>query len=111
MLGKEGMGDLMKKAQEMQTKMQQVQTEIARTELIGESGAGLVKVTMLGNYSVINVHIDESLLGDAYDKQISEDLIAAAINDAVRRVEQMSSKKMGNITGGMNIPPGFKMPF
>ncbi len=111
MFSKGGMSDLMKKAQEMQTKMQAVQAEIAATEIVGESGAGLVKITMLGNYSVIHVNIDDSLLGAVDDKKVSEDLVAAAINDAVRRVEQLNKDKMGGVTGGMNMPDGFKMPF
>jgi len=111
MFSKGGMSDLMKKAQEMQTKMKEVQAEIATTEVVGESGAGLVKITMLGNYSVIRVDIDDSLLGALDDKNVSEDLVAAAINDAVRRVEKINKDKMSGMTGGMNLPDGFKMPF
>ncbi len=107
--GKGGMGDLMKKAQEMQANMQKVQAEIANTEVIGESGAGLVKITLLGNHNVRKVEIDPELMAD--DKEMLEDLIAAAMNDAVRRVEDVNKSKMGGLTGGMELPPGFKMPF
>jgi DNA-binding YbaB/EbfC family protein len=107
--GKNGMGDLMKKAQEMQENMQKAQAEIANTEVVGESGAGLVKITLLGNHNVRKVEIDPELLAD--DKEMLEDLIAAAMNDAVRRVEEVNKTKMGGLTGGMELPPGFKMPF
>ncbi len=106
---KGGMGNIMKQAQAMQEKMQRAQEEIAKLEVTGESGAGLVKVTMLGNHNVRRVSIDESLMQD--DKEMLEDLIAAAINDAVRRVETTSKEKMAGVAGGMQLPPGFKMPF
>ena len=109
MFNKAGMGDLMKKAQEMQENMQKAQAEIANTEVIGESGAGLVKITLLGNHNIRKVEIDESLMAD--DKEMLEDLIAAAMNDAVRRVEEVNKSKMSGLTGGMDLPPGFKMPF
>ncbi|WP_019614135.1 YbaB/EbfC family nucleoid-associated protein [Psychromonas ossibalaenae] len=109
MFNKAGMGDLMKKAQEMQENMQKAQAEIANTEVVGESGAGLVKITLLGNHNVRKVEIDESLMED--DKEMIEDLIAAAMNDAVRRVEEVNKSKMSGLTGGMDLPPGFKMPF
>lgn len=109
MFNKAGMGDLMKKAQEMQANMQKAQAEIANTEVTGESGAGLVKITLLGNHNVRKVEIDDSLMED--DKEMLEDLIAAAMNDAVRRVEEVNKSKMGGLTGGMELPPGFKMPF
>jgi len=109
MFNKAGMGDLMKKAQEMQENMKKAQAEIANTEVVGESGAGLVKVTLLGNHNVRKVDIDPSLLED--DKELLEDLIAAAMNDAVRRVEEVNKSKMSGVTGGMDLPPGFKMPF
>lgn len=99
----------MKQAQQMQDKMKEVQDQLARMEVTGESGAGLVKVTMLGNHNVKRVDIDDSLLED--DKEILEDLVAAAMNDAVRRVEQQNKEKMEELTGGMSLPPGFKMPF
>ncbi len=106
---KGGMGNMMKQAQQMQERMQQAQKEIAELEVTGESGAGLVKVTMLGNHNIKRVEIDESLMDD--DKEMLEDLIAAATNDAVRRVEETSKERMADITGGMGLPPGFKMPF
>lgn len=109
MLGKGGMGNLMKQAQMMQDKMAKVQEEIARMEVTGEAGAGLVKVTMTGSHNVRKVDIDPSLLED--DKEMLEDLIAAACNDAARRVEENQKEKMAGVTGGMQLPPGMKMPF
>ncbi|MDX5406448.1 YbaB/EbfC family nucleoid-associated protein [Rheinheimera fenheensis] len=106
---KGGMGNIMKQAQAMQEKMQKMQAEIAAMEVTGEAGAGLVKVTMLGNHNVRRVSIDDSLMQD--DKDMLEDLIAAAINDAVRRVEETSKEKMAAVTGGLQLPPGMKMPF
>ena len=106
---KGGMGNIMKQAQAMQEKMQKMQDDIAKLEVTGESGAGLVKVTMTGRHDVRRVNIDPSLLTE--DKEILEDLLAAAINDAVRKVEQTSTEQMSQITGGMQMPPGFKMPF
>ena len=106
---KGGMGNLMKQAQQMQAKMQKAQEEIANMEVVGESGAGMVKVTMTGSHSVRRVDIDESLMED--DKEMIEDLVAAAFNDAVRRVEEVNKEKMGALTGGMQMPPGMKMPF
>ncbi|WP_033075986.1 YbaB/EbfC family nucleoid-associated protein [Thalassotalea sp. ND16A] len=106
---KGGMGNLMKQAQQMQAKMAKAQEEIAKMEVTGEAGAGMVKVTMTGNHNVRRVEIDESLMED--DKDMVEDLVAAAFNDAVRRVEETNKDKMGALTGGMQMPPGFKMPF
>jgi len=106
---KGGMGNIMKQAQQMQARMQKAQEEIANMEVTGESGAGMVKVTMTGNHNVRRVDIDESLMED--DKEMIEDLVAAAFNDAVRRVEEANKEKMGAITGGMQLPPGMKMPF
>ncbi len=106
---KGGMGNIMKQAQQMQAKMQKMQEELAKMEVVGESGAGMVKVTMTGSHSVRRVEIDESLMED--DKEMIEDLVAAAFNDAVRRVEEQNKEKMGSITGGMQMPPGMKMPF
>ena len=104
-----GMGNLMKQAQQMQAKMAKAQEELAQMEVTGESGAGMVKVTMTGSHSVRRVEIDQSLMED--DKDMVEDLVAAAFNDAVRRVEEQNKDKMGALTGGMQMPPGFKMPF
>lgn len=105
----DGMGDLMKQAQKMQENMQKMQKNLEKTEVTGESGAGLVTVKMTGRHDVRAVSIDDSLLTE--DKEVLEDLIAAAINDAVRRVESSSRESMSDITGGMSMPPGFKMPF
>ncbi|WP_407330892.1 YbaB/EbfC family nucleoid-associated protein [Enterovibrio sp. 27052020O] len=109
MFGKGGMGNLMKQAQQMQERMQKMQEEIANMEVTGEAGAGLVKITITGSHSVRRVDIDESLMED--EKDMLEDLIAAAFNDAARRVEEAQKEKMGDVTGGMQMPPGFKMPF
>lgn len=106
---KGGMGNIMKQAQQMQERMQKTQEELANIEVTGESGAGLVKVTMTCNHNVRRVDIDPSLMED--DKEMIEDLVAAAINDAVRRIQETSKEKMGDVTGGMPLPPGFKMPF
>ncbi|MCL4116103.1 UNVERIFIED_CONTAM: hypothetical protein GTU68_040681 [Idotea baltica] len=104
------MGNLMKQAQQMQDRMQKVQEEIANTEVTGESGAGLVKVTITGSHSVRRVEIDPSLMEED-EKEMLEDLIAAAFNDASRRIEETQKEKMAGVTGGMQMPPGFKMPF
>ena len=106
---KGGIGNIMKQAQQMQESMQKAQEEIAKMELTGESGAGLVKITMTGKHDVKNVIIDPTLLGD--DKDMLEDLIAAAVNDANRRVENMTQEKMSGLTAGMNLPAGMKLPF
>lgn len=106
---KGGMGNLMKQAQEMQERMQKMQKESEQVEVTGESGAGLVKITMMGNHNVRRVTIDDSLVSE--DKEMLEDLIAAAINNAVSRVAQNSKEQMREMTGGLEMPPGFKMPF
>ncbi len=106
---KGGMGNIMKQAQEMQEKMQRAQEEVARAEVQGEAGAGMVKVTMNGRHDVSKVEIDPSVMEE--DKELLEDLLAAAVNDAVRKVEANSKAKMEEVTQGMNLPPGFKMPF
>jgi|TARA_B100001079_G_scaffold95751_1_gene82111 hypothetical protein len=106
---KGGLGDLMKQAQQMQEKVQSIQEELANTEVLGESGAGMVKVTMTGRHDVKRVEIDDSLMKE--DKEILEDLLAAAVNDAVRRLETNQKDKMSKITGGISLPPGFKLPF
>ncbi len=103
------MNELMKQAQAMQEKMQKMQEDVAKLEVTGESGAGLVKIVMNGRHDVRSVTLDSSLLNE--DKEILEDLIAAAINDAVRKVESNSQEQMQKLTGGMQMPPGFKMPF
>ncbi|WP_194755295.1 YbaB/EbfC family nucleoid-associated protein [Aliidiomarina indica] len=108
---KGGMGNMMKQAQQMQEQMQRAQQEIASMEVTGEAGAGMVKVTMYGNHNVKRVTIDPSLFGDEDDREMLEDLIAAATNDAVRRVEETTKEKMGKVAGGMGLPPGMKLPF
>lgn len=102
-------GDIMKQAQQMQEKMADMQKQLAEREVTGESGAGLVKVTMNGRHDVTNINIDDSLLSE--EKTMLEDLLAAAVNDAVRRVEESNKEMMSQLTGGMQMPPGFKMPF
>ncbi len=106
---KGGLGDMMKKAQEMQENMQKAQQELAATEITGESGGGLVQVIMRGTHEVNAVHIDTSLMGD--DKEMLEDLIAAAMNDAVHKVAKTNQDSMQGLTAGLNLPPGFKLPF
>ena len=100
---------LMKQAQAMQDNMKKAQEELALMEVEGQSGAGLVKVTMTCKHDVKRVVIDPSLLAD--DKDMLEDLVAAAFNDAVRRAEEVSTEKMGKLTAGMPLPPGMKFPF
>jgi DNA-binding YbaB/EbfC family protein len=103
------MGNMMKQAQQMQAKMQKAQEDLANIEVVGESGAGMVKITMTCNHNVRRVDVDDALMAD--DKEMLEDLVAAALNDAVRRVQETTKEKMGDVTGGMGLPPGFKMPF
>ncbi len=100
---------LMKQAQQMQENMKKMQDQLTTIEVEGLSGAGLVKVSMNGQYGVKRIHIDESLFKD--DKEMLEDLIAAAVNDAVRRVESTRQEKMNSVTGSLPLPPGFKLPF
>ncbi|MEQ9930080.1 YbaB/EbfC family nucleoid-associated protein [Pectobacterium parvum] len=109
MFGKGGIGNLMKQAQQMQEKMQQMQEEVANLEVTGESGAGLVKITINGAHNCRCVEIDPSLMED--DKEMLEDLIAAAFNDAARRIAETQKEKMASVSSGMQLPPGFKMPF
>ena len=106
---KGGMAGLMKQAQQMQEKMQKMQEELANAEVTGQSGAGLVSVVMNGRHDVKRVSLDDSLMQE--DKEVLEDLIAAAVNDAVRKLEQANKDKMSGFTAGMNLPDGFKMPF
>jgi DNA-binding YbaB/EbfC family protein len=100
---------LMKQASKMQEKMQSMQEEAANAEVTGEAGAGLVKVVMTGRHDVRSVTIDLSLLDES--KEFLEDLLAAAVNDAVRKVEGKNKDAMGSLAGGVNLPPGFKLPF
>jgi DNA-binding YbaB/EbfC family protein len=106
---KNQLSGLMQKAQQMQEDMNRAQEELARIEVEGQSGAGLVKVVMTCRHDVKRVTIDPSLLAD--DRDMLEDLIAAAFNDAVRRVETTRQDKMSALTAGLPLPPGFKMPF
>jgi len=102
------LSNIMKQAQEMQDNFKKAQEDLAKIEVVGGAGGGLVEVTMTCRHDVRSISIDESLVGD--DKEVLEDLIAAAINDAVRRVEAVSQEKMGSLTAGMNIP-GLNLPF
>ena len=110
---KGGLGNLMKQAQKMQENLQKAQAEIAAMEVVGESGGGLVSVVITGRHEVRRIRIDDSLVGD--DKDMLEDLVAAAFNDAVHKVERTMQEKMSGLTAGMGLPPGlmgdFKMPF
>ncbi len=106
---KGGLGNLMKQAQKMQEDLQKAQEQIAAMEVTGQSGGGMVSVVMTGRHDVKRVSIDASLLQD--DKEMLEDLIAAAVNDAVRKIESESKEKMASMTRGMPLPPGMKLPF
>jgi DNA-binding YbaB/EbfC family protein len=105
---KGGIAGLMKQAQQMQDNMKKAQDQLAQVEVEGQSGAGMVKVTMTCSHDVRRVSIDPSVMDD---KEMLEDLIAAAFNAAVRRGEEVSQEKMAGFTSGLNLPPGFKMPF
>ncbi len=104
---KGGLGNLMKQAQAMQENLRKAQEELARTEVVGSSGGGVVTVTMTCRHDVRKVEIDEALVSD--DKEVLEDLVAAAVNDAVRKVEKVSQEKMSGLAGGLNIP-GLNLP-
>jgi nucleoid-associated protein EbfC len=106
---KGGLGNLMKQAQQMQENMKKMQEQLAMVEVEGQSGAGMVKVLMTCRNDVKRVTIDPSLLAD--DKDMLEDLVAAAVNDAVRKAEALTQEKMGGFTSGMGLPAGFKLPF
>jgi DNA-binding YbaB/EbfC family protein len=106
---KGGLGNLMKQAQKMQADMQRVQEELANMEVTGQAGGGMVKVVMTGRHDLKRVTIDDSLMSD--DKEMLEDLLAAAVNDAVRQLEQTSQERMSGLTAGMNLPAGMKLPF
>ena len=106
---KGGIGNLMKQAQKMQAQMQKMQEELANMEITGKAGGGLVSVTITGRHDCKRVEIDPSLMEE--DKEMLEDLLAAAINDANRQLEATSQEKMAGMTGGMGLPAGFKMPF
>jgi DNA-binding YbaB/EbfC family protein len=106
---KGGIGQLMKQAQQMQADMQKAQEEMANLTVTGESGAGMVRVTMTCKHEIKSFEIDDSALGD--DKEMLEDLIVAAFNDALRRVEQTVQEKYSGMTAGLNLPAGLKLPF
>ncbi len=105
---KGGIGNLMKQAQKMQADMQKAQEEMASIEVTGQAGGGLVSVTMTCRHDVKRVTIDDSVMDD---KEMLEDLVAAAVNDAVRQVEKTTEEKMSGLTAGMGLPGGFKLPF
>ncbi|WP_350282945.1 YbaB/EbfC family nucleoid-associated protein [Nitrosomonas sp.] len=106
---KANLGNLMKQAQQMQENMKAMQEKLAAIEVEGQAGAGMVKVTMTCRYDVKRVNIDSSLIGD--DKEMLEDLVAAAMNDAVRRVETVTQEKMASVASGLGLPAGMKFPF
>ncbi len=105
---KGALGGLMKQAQQMQENMKKTQDEIANMTVTGESGGGMVSVIMTGRHDVQKINIDDAVLDD---KEMLEDLVAAAVNDASRKVEALSQDKMSGMAGGLNLPPGFKLPF
>lgn len=106
---KGGLGGMMKQAQQMQQNMQKVQAELASVEVEGQAGSGLVKVTMTCGHEVRRVSLDDSLLSD--DKDMLEDLIVLALNDAMKKAEETSQQRMSGFTAGMGLPPGMKLPF
>ena len=106
---KGGLGQMLKQAQQMQESLQKAQEELANLEVVGEAGGGMVKVTMNGRHDARKVDIDPSLIGD--DVEMLEDLVAAAINDAVRKVEETTKDRLSGLTAGLNLPPGMKLPF
>jgi len=103
------MAQLMQQAQRMQEDLKRAQEEIAKLEVTGQAGGGMVSVTMNGRHEVRRVNIDRKLFAD--DAEMAEDLVAAAFNDAVNKVAAASQQRMGEVTGGMGLPPGFKLPF
>lgn len=105
--GQMGLGNLMRQAQQMQENMRKLQDELARAEVTGEAGAGMVKITLSGKHQAHRVEIDPAALKE--DKEFLEDLIAAAINDAAQKLEAMSQEKLRAATGGMNLPPGLNL--
>lgn len=106
---KGGLGNILKQAQKMQEDLQKTQAKLAQEEVTGESGGGMVRITMNGKHEVKRVEIDVSMLGD--DKEMLEDLVAAAINDATHRINEKTQQNMSELTAGMTLPPGFKLPF
>ena len=106
---KGGLGNLMRQAQQMQETMKKAQAELVNVEVVGEAGGGMVKVTMNGRHETRGVSIEPRLLGD--DKDMLEDLLVAAFNDAVRKIEAKTSEKYSGLMAGLNLPPGMKLPF
>ena len=107
---KTGLGQLMQQAQKMQEDLRQAQDELASMEVVGEAGAGMVSVTMTGRHDVRSVRIDPALM-EKEDREVLEDLLAAAVNDAVRKVEARSSERLSGFASGLGLPPGLKLPF
>lgn len=106
---KPSISDLMKQAQTMQAELQKAQEEMAKAEVVGEAGAGLVSVVMTGRHDVRRVSIDDAVMAE--DKEVLEDLLAAAVNDAVRKIEARNRDAMSGVASGLNLPAGFKLPF
>jgi DNA-binding YbaB/EbfC family protein len=106
---KGGLGNLMRQAQQMQENMQKAQAELVNLEVTGESGAGMVKVVLNGRHEAKKVTIEPKLISE--DLEMLEDLVAAAINDAARKIEERSKEKYADLMSGMNLPPGMKLPF
>jgi nucleoid-associated protein EbfC len=106
---KGGIGNLMRQAQQMQENMQKAQAELAELEVTGESGAGMVKIVLNGRHEAKKVSIEPKLLGE--DPEMLEDLVAAAVNDAARKIEERTKEKYAGLMSGMNLPPGMKLPF
>ena len=106
---KGSISDLMKQAQNMQADIQKAQEDLAKAEVPGEAGAGMVSVVMTGRHDVKSISIDDSVLSE--DKEVLEDLLGAAVNDAVRKVEAQNKETMSGLASGLDLPPGFKMPF
>ena len=106
---KNPLGSLMKQAQQMQEQMQSAQEELSHLEVEGEAGGGMVRLTMTCRHEVRNIHVDDALLGE--DKDMLEDILAAAFNDALRKVEKTTQDKMSGMTSGLNLPAGMKLPF
>jgi DNA-binding YbaB/EbfC family protein len=103
------LGQLMQQAQQMQENLKRAQEEIAKLEVTGSAGGGMVEVAMTGRHEVRRVRIDRKLMAD--DPEMAEDMVAAAVNDAVNKVAEASQQKLGSVGSGMNLPPGFKLPF
>ena len=106
---KGGLGQMLKQAQQMQENLQRAQEELASLEVTGSAGGGVVTVTLNGRYEARGVRIDDSFVGG--DREMLEDLVSAAINDAVRKVEELSRERMAGLTAGISLPPGLKLPF